>query len=159
MILAHGAATLWIFAACFGMSIASALFPWFNGEVIVLSFAALLRSPLDLAILASLAAGGQMIGKCALFWVGTRSAALEVARTARVERWRKRLCGRERHALALVFVSSAAGIPPLYVTTIAAGMLGMAFPRVFGAAACGRVLRFAAVVFCPRLVIGLLRGA
>jgi membrane protein YqaA with SNARE-associated domain len=152
-------ATLWIFASCFGLSILSALLPWFNGELIVLSFAALLGSPLDLAILAVLAAAGQMLGKCALYWVGTRAATLDVARTARVDRWRGRLCGRPLRALALVFVSSAAGIPPLYVTTIAAGTLGMAFPRFLGAAACGRVLRFAGVVFCPRFVVGLLHGA
>jgi membrane protein YqaA with SNARE-associated domain len=156
---ADGLPSVWMFTSCFGMSVASALLPWLNGELIVLSFAAFLHSPFHLAMLALLAAAGQMIGKCVLYWVGARTARLDGAHSARLQRWRQQLCGRHARALALVFVSSAVGVPPLYLTTIAAGNLGMAFPRFLGAAACGRVLRFAAVVFCPRLVIGLLRGA
>jgi membrane protein YqaA with SNARE-associated domain len=151
----HHPETLWILTSCFGLSIVSAILPWFNGELIALSFAALLRSPLDLAALALVAAAGQMVGKCALYWVGLRTGRLKVARTGRLERWRERLRGRRLRALALVFASSALGIPPLYLTTIAAGAVGMAFPRFLAAAACGRIVRFGALVFCPRLVIGL----
>ncbi len=150
----HAAATPWIFASCFGLSIVSALVPWFNGEIIVLSLAVLLRSPLDLAVLALVAAAGQTAGKCVLYWLGFQTGRLKVARSRRLERWRERLRGQRLRALGLVFVSSALGVPPLYLTTIAAGTVGMAFPRFISAAACGRVVRFAAVVFCPQIVMG-----
>lgn len=152
----YEAAAAWIFTSGFGLSIVSALLPWFNGEVIVLSLAALLRSPFDLALLALVAAGGQMVGKCILYWAGTQASKLKAAHSERVERWRARLRGQRLRALGLVFLSSTVGIPPLYLTTIAAGTVGMAFPRFLGAAAGGRLVRFGALVFCPRLVMSLL---
>lgn len=152
----YEAAAAWIFTSGFGLSIVSALLPWFNGEVIVLSLAALLRSPFDLALLALVAAGGQMVGKCILYWAGTQAGKLKAAHSERVERWRARLRGQRLRALGLVFLSSTVGIPPLYLTTIAAGTVGMAFPRFLGAAAGGRLVRFGALVFCPRLVMSLL---
>jgi len=151
------AAPAWQFASCFGLSIVSALLPWFNGEVIVVSFAALMRAPADLALLAVFAAAGQMLGKCLLYWVGFRAGRLHVDRNGRLERWRERLRGRRLQALGLVFVSSTIGIPPLYLTTLAAGTVGMRFSGFLGAAACGRVIRFAAVAFSPGLVLGLWR--
>ena len=149
----HDPAASWVFASCFGLSIASALVPWFNGELIVLSLSVTLRSPLDLATLALVAAAGQMAGKCVLYWLGFQTGRLKVAQNGRMERWRDRLRGTPVRAVALVFVSSAVGIPPLYLTTIAAGTVGMAFPRFLGAAACGRVVRFGVLVFCPWLVV------
>lgn len=147
----------WIFASCFGLSIVSALFPWLNGEVIVLSLAALLASPLELIALALVASAGQMVGKCVLYWIGGRAAHATGAGNARVERWRARLQRGRLRSLALVFVSSATGIPPLYLTTLVAGAVQMAFPRFLGAAACGRLVRFGVLVFCPQVVLHLLR--
>jgi membrane protein YqaA with SNARE-associated domain len=153
-------ATAWIFTSCFGLSIVSAVLPWFNGEVIVLALAAMLRSRFDLAVLAIVAAAGQMVGKCGLYWAGFQAGKLDVARNGRLERWRVRLRSQHVRAFALVFLSSTIGIPPLYLTTIAAGTVGMAFPRFLGAAACGRLVRFGTLVFCPRLIMGLLgRGS
>lgn len=151
-------AAAWIFTWAFGLSIVSALLPWFNGEVIVLSLAALLRSPFDLGVLVLAAAAGQMVGKCILYLAGFHAGTLRVAQSGRIERWRARLRGQPLRAFALVFLSSAVGIPPLYLISIAAGTVGMAFPRFFSAAAGGRVVRFGALVFCPRLVIRLFGG-
>ncbi len=148
-------AAAWVLASCFGLSIVSALAPWFNGEVIVLAHAVALRSPFELAALALAAAAGQMAGKCVLYWLGAQGGRLALTRGGRLERWCHQLDGRRLRAAALVFVSSALGIPPLYLTTIAAGTVRMAFPRFFGAAACGRVVRFGALVFCPQLVMRL----
>ena len=148
--------TAWILSSGFGLSIVSAILPWFNAEVILLSLAALLRSPFDLVVLALVVSAGQMVGKCVVYWAGFQAGKLKVAQSGRVERWRARLGGRQLRAVGLVFLSSAVGIPPLYLTTLAAGTVGMAFPRFLGAAAGGRVIRFGALVFCPRLVMGLL---
>ncbi len=150
------ATTAWIFSSGFGLSIVSAILPWVNAEVILLSLAALLRSPFDLAVLALLVTAGQMAGKCVVYWTGLQAGKMKIAQSGRVERWRVRLCGRHLRAFGLVFLSSAVGIPPLYLTTLAAGTVGMAFPRFLGAATAGRVIRFGALVFCPRLVMGVL---
>ncbi len=144
-----------VLASCFALSILSALAPWFNGELILLGHAVVLRSPLELAALALAAAAGQMAGKCVLYWLGAQARARAGERSPRFDRWCARLTGRHARAAVLVFVSSTVGIPPLYLTTIAAGTVGMAFPRFLGAAACGRVIRFGALVFCPQLVMRL----
>ncbi len=148
-------AAAWVFTSGFGLSIVSALLPWFNGEAIVLSLAALLQSPLDLALLAIVAAAGQMVGKCVLYCAGAQAGRLKATRGGRAERWRTRLNGGRVRTFGLVFLSSAVGIPPLYLTTLAAGAVRMAFPRFLGAAAGGRLVRFGALVFCPHLVMRL----
>ncbi len=155
----HDPAVGAVLASCFGLSIVSAVAPWFNGEMIVLAHAVVLGSPIELAALAIVAAAGQMAGKCALYWLGTQTVRRAGARSPRFDQWCARLAGRPARAAALVFVSSTVGIPPLYLTTLAAGPVGMAFPRVFGAAACGRVIRFGALVFCPQLVMRLVGGS
>ena len=149
---AADAVSAWLFVSCFGLSVVSALLSWFNGEAIALSFALPMRSPADLALLALLAAAGQTLGKCLLYWLGFNAGRLHVDRNGRLQHWRERMQGGCARAMALVFLSSAIGIPPLYLTTLAAGTIGMRFSRFIGAAACGRVLRFGAVVFVPSLL-------
>ncbi len=144
-----------LFVSCFGLSVLSALVPWFNGELILLAHAVALRSPIDLMALATVAAAGQMGGKCVLYWLGVQTGRLAVSRDGRVDRWAGLLGTRGTRAAAIVFVSSVVGIPPLYLTTIAAGTVRMAFPRFFGAAGAGRVIRFGALVFCPQLAMRL----
>lgn len=145
--------TAWLLASCFGLSIVSALVPWLNGEAIVLGFAAASPAPAHLVMLALTAAFGQTLGKCVLYYAGSGVARVKATDSARVERWRQRLRASKASSLALVFVSSTVGIPPLYLTTIAAGTVGMAFPRFITAAALGRVVRFSAVVLVPGLLM------
>ena len=146
-------APAWLFASCFGLSIASALLPWLNGEAVVISFAVLMRSPFDLAVLTMVAVAGQVLGKCVLYRVAAGARRLPACRDGRFAGWLERLRqGRVRPA-AVVFVSSLVGIPPLYLTTMAAGAAGMRFPLFLGAATSGRIIRFAAVAFAPGLVI------
>ena len=143
--------------ACFGLSLLSGFVPWVSGEVIVLSCAALLHSPIALTALALAATAGQLLGGSVLYWVGFRAGRLNVARTGRLARWRERLHDGRGRAFALVFVSSAASIPPMCLMTIAAGTSGMGFSRFAGAASCGLFVRFAVLAFCPAIVAGILR--
>jgi len=143
--------------SCFGLSLLSGFVPWISGEVIVLSCAALLHSPLSLAALALVATAGQLIGGSVLYWLGFRAGHLKVVRNGRLARWRERLRDGRGRALALVFLSSAASIPPMCLMTIAAGTSGMGFTRFAGAASCGLFVRFTVLAFCPALVTGLLR--
>lgn len=146
-------APAWLFASCFGLSIASALLPWLNGEAVVVSFAVLMRSPFDLAVLTLAAVAGQVLGKCVVYRLGEGARRLPACRNPRVLRWLELLRQGRVRAMALVFVSSVVGIPPLYLTTLAAGAAGMRFSRFLGAAATGRVIRFAAVAFAPGFVM------
>ena len=54
----------------------------------------------------------------------------------------------------LVFVSAAAGLPPFYILSIAAGMLHFPLPRFVLLGLTGRAIRFAVAVFLPHLALG-----
>ena len=60
--------TLW----CFGLTVASAVFPWVNAELIVLSLPAFASSKAGLLVLVLIATAGQMTGKCVLYWTGRK---------------------------------------------------------------------------------------
>lgn len=150
--------TEWLFPLCFALSIVSALVPWVNGEVLLLSLATLARSPFDLAILVLLASAGQMAGKCGLYWAGRGTVTLRSGRVGSiVNRWKERFERSPTKFLALVFVSSAVGIPPFYVITILAGAFRVRFAPFVGIGACGRLVRFGLLVFIPQAAIHALR--
>jgi membrane protein YqaA with SNARE-associated domain len=146
-----------ILPSCFGLSILSGFVPWVSAEVVVVSAAALLGSPLLVLGLVVTATGGQMLGDCLLYWLGMRVGARKATDAGRLARWRRRLHDGGARALGLVFLSSAAGIPPLYLTTVAAGASGMPFPRFIGAASCGLFARFGVLAFCPAIVMRFVR--
>ncbi len=138
---------------CFTLSIVSALVPWVNGEAILLSLAALAHSPSARAFLVLTASGGQMAGKCILYWVGKGVIPLKSGRVKKtVATWSGRFDQSPSKLLTLVFVSSAVGIPPFYVITILAGTFRVRFGPFFAVGACGRLVRFGALAFVPWIV-------
>jgi membrane protein YqaA with SNARE-associated domain len=149
---------LWIQLSCFVLSLVSAILPWTNGEVIVISLAAFLRSGVDLTTLAVVAAAGQMTGKALTYWAAREGLAPKPDRQSeRIARWRRRFEEAPRRSLALMLVSAVAGVPPFYLITILAGALRVPFGRFLIVGTCGRLLHFGAVVFAPTLARGLLR--
>ena len=145
-----------IFLSCFGLSIVSALVPWVNGEVLLLSMTALVRSPFQLAALVFLASSGQMIGKCVLYWAGRGVIPLHRGRIGKVvASCKARLENASSKPMGLVFVSSFLGIPPFYVITVLAGAVRLRFGRFLAIGACGRLLHFAVLAFIPQLAIHL----
>ncbi len=142
--------------SCFALSIVSALVPWVNGEVLLLSLAALVTSPFHLAALVLLASAGQMLGKCVLYWAGRGVIPLSEGRVGRaVTAWRGRFEKSSSKQMGLVFVSSALGIPPFYVITILAGAFRVRFGRFIAVGTCGRLIRFGALILVPHLGIRL----
>ncbi len=133
----------------FGVSIASALFPLINMEVILGGMAATVEDghAFTLAVTAGL---GQTVGKIVWYeatrrsietdWVQRKLAGEKVR--ASYERWQGRMEGRPWFAGAIMLVSSFGGIPPLLVMAAVAGALRMRMyvflPTVF----VGRTLRF-----------------
>jgi membrane protein YqaA with SNARE-associated domain len=145
-----GGAYLW----CFALSIVSALVPWVNGEVILLSFSALAHSPLERALLVLSTSAGQMTGKCILYWAAKGVIPLGSGRVKEtVTKWKGRFEQSPSKLLSLVFVSSAVGIPPFYVITILAGVFRVRFGPFFTVGACGRLVRFGVIAFVPWFVI------
>ena len=138
---------------CFTLSIVSALVPWVNGEVILLSMTALAHSPWARVLLVLSACAGQMAGKCVLYCAGKGVIPLRSDRMKKtISTWKGRFEQSPSKLLSLVFVSSAVGIPPFYVVTLLAGVLRLRFGPFFAVGACGRLVRFSALAFVPAIV-------
>ena len=60
----------WMFLGCFAYTLVSAIFPWINAELLVLSLPLMASSPTELLALLLVATAGQMLGKCAVYWSG-----------------------------------------------------------------------------------------
>jgi membrane protein YqaA with SNARE-associated domain len=145
--------TVWIHVWCYLLTFVSAIVPWVNGELAVLSLAALVDSPADLASLALVASAGQMTGKSVLYWAARGAAKQPRIQATRLERWRLRF---ERHplsAIVIMLVSATIGVPPFYLLTLVAGAMKMNFGGFLAVGTCGRVVHFMLIVFVPHLVI------
>jgi len=145
---------VWVGLWVYGLTVASAIVPWINAEIIVLSLPAFATSREALFVLLLIATAGQMTGKCAVYWAGAGSGRVLPARiAAAVASWRDRLAARPIKAAALVFVSSTFGLPPFYLMSLVAGALRMNFPLFLTVGTVGRLLRFGTLVLIPHLVL------
>jgi membrane protein YqaA with SNARE-associated domain len=150
----------WVVLGCFGLTVASAVFPWLNAELIVLSLPAFATSRSALVLLVLVATAGQMTGKCVVYWTGRKGDRIVSGRAGQtLSKWRERLEKRPARALALVLVSSMTGLPPFYIMTLVAGTMKMSFPRYLVAGATGRLVRFGALVSLPQLALYLHQAA
>ncbi len=148
------ASMAWICLWCFGLTFVSAVIPWVNAEIIVLSLPAFASSRAGLLGLVLVAAAGQMTGKCVVYWVGREGGRILKPRIeSAAARWRDRLAARPRKAAILVLVSSITGIPPFYLMSLVAGALRMNFAVFLAAGTAGRLVRFGALVSLPKLVL------
>jgi membrane protein YqaA with SNARE-associated domain len=146
----------WLAVWCFGLTVVSAVFPWVNAEVMVLSLPVLAQSPYELTALVLVATAGQMTGKVAVYWTGRGAGKIPKKRTAEaMERWRQRFERRPGSASGFVFLSSAVGIPPFYVMSLVAGALKLGFGRYLLYGTCGRLVRFGLIAFAPQLILGM----
>ena len=105
---------------------------------------------LPLVIVATL---GQMIAKTALYAGGARLAAtLSAPRRARVDRACAAFARQPRLQTVTLATSAVAGLPPFYATTLAYGALRLPLITFVTVGTAGRVIRFTALVFAPRLL-------
>ncbi len=126
----------------------SAVFPVVNAELAVV-FAAALPNP-NLPLLVAVATGAQMAGKSTMYWLGRRGVCLASGKYAHaMERWGSRFRGSPKQVGALLFLSSAAGLPPFYVIATLAGAFRTSFVAFILAGTAGRFLRFTAVGLFP----------
>ena len=141
-----------MYATCFGLAIVSALLPWVNSEVLLLSLSAFAHSPFQLMILVLLASAGQLIGKCILYWAGRGVIPFSSGRIEKtLNSWKDRFAGSASKSMWLVFVSAVTGIPPFYAITFLAGAFRLKFSSFISVAAAGRLLHFGILAMVPQL--------
>ena len=134
----------------YGAAIVSAVAPWVNAEVLMLSAIPYAGSSRALVILVLAVSAGQMTGKAVTYWIARRSTRTRTPRVqAALDRWEARMRHRPRAALAITFASALVGIPPFFIVSMAAGALQVAFGRFLAVGAAGRLLHFAVVAFLP----------
>lgn len=145
----------WAGLGCFGLTVLSAVFPWFSAEIVVLALPAVAGSGVELAVLVAVAAAGQMTGKGLVYWAARRGSALASPRVARAfARWQGRLDRWRARPAALVFVSATAGFPPLFLVTAFAGAARWNFQWFLLAGTAGRLVRFGAIAYVPWAFVG-----
>ena len=141
-------------AACFALTVASAVMPWINAELVLLSFTTTASSPAMMAALIIIATAGQMTGKMALYAAGHRGARAPSERMARIlGTWRPRCEANPWRADWLVLVSSTIGVPPFIATSLLAGALRMRIARFVVAGSIGRLIRFGALALASDLIV------
>ena len=143
----------WIATGCYAVAVVSAVVPWVNAEVVMVSAAPLAASQVELALLVALVTLGQMTGKSVMYWVSRKAVWPRAPRVQHaIDRWHERL---ERHpgsALGVMAVSSTIGLPPFYLVAIAAGALHVPFGRFLAVGTAGRLVHFALLALVPQLV-------
>ncbi|HKP76252.1 MAG TPA: VTT domain-containing protein [Longimicrobiaceae bacterium] len=138
-------------ATSFAICGLGALLPFVNTELYLIGAAALtprtLWAPLVVA-----GTVGAMVGKVLLYYAGRGVVKLPGGRVQRgLAKTQARMEARPAVGMALYAVSAVVGVPPFYVTTVAAGAVGMNFWFFLVAGFVGRLVRFAAVVALPEL--------
>jgi membrane protein YqaA with SNARE-associated domain len=138
---------------CFALTTLSAVFPWVNAEIVVLSFTAAAASPAAVALLIVVATAGQMTGKLVLYAAGRQGSRRPSPRFARqLDAWQSRCTANPRHAERVVLMSSVVGFPPFIMTSLLAGAVRMDLVRFLIAGAIGRLVRFGGIALAGNLV-------
>jgi membrane protein YqaA with SNARE-associated domain len=140
-------------AATYIYCLASGLIPVINAEVflVVISSALLPRS--QLLLITSLAALGQMTAKCILY-MGVRTSFRKPPRKYEVKlaRAQEKLDRWRYGAGGFIFVSASTGFPPLYATSLMAGLLKLNFLTFLLCGLAGRFIRFGVFLIFPNLI-------
>ena len=143
----------WIALGCYTLAIVSAVLPWVNAEVVMLSAVPLAESPYQLGALVALVTLGQMTGKTIIYWASRNATRPRTPRLQEaIDQWRERLHRHPGSALGVMLVSATLGVPPFYIVAIAAGALNVAFGQFLAVGTFGRLAHFALLAFIPQLI-------
>ena len=137
----------------YGLAIISAVLPWVNAEVLMISAIPVAASRSGLAALVIAVSAGQMTGKSLMYWLSRTSTRLRSPLVeGAIRQWRRRMGQRPGATLAVTFLSALIGVPPFFVVSMAAGALDVSFPRFLVVGAAGRLVHFAVVACVPELL-------
>lgn len=141
-------AMLGIYGGTFVVSIIAGLVPLVNSELFLVG---LVRLAVDrwtqLPGIVVAAATGQMVAKIGLYYAGRGMLELPRGRyKAKIELVRQKIESWKKKPYLIYAVSSVLGIPPLYLTVLAAGAMKIRFSAFLAIGLCGRLVRFAVLV-------------
>lgn len=141
-------AMLGIYGGTFIVSILAGLIPVVNTEVYLIG---LVRLAVDraeqLPAIVLAAAVGQMVAKVGLYYAGQGLLELPRGRyRAQVDKVRAKIDQWKTKPYLVYAISSVFGLPPLYLTVLAAGAMKIRFRPFLAIGLTGRVIRFAAIV-------------
>jgi len=141
-------AMLGLYGGTFAVAVIAGLVPLVSVEVFLIGLVRLaVDRAAELPAIVIAATLGQMVAKIGLYFAGRGlielprgryKAKLEAVR-ARLDRWRTR-------PYVVYAISSVLGLPPFYLTVIAAGALRIRFAAFLAIGLAGRLVRFAVVV-------------
>lgn len=141
-------AMLGIYGGTFVVSIIAGLVPLVNTELFLIG---LVRLAVDrstqLPAIVVAAATGQMIAKIGLYHAGRGLLELPRGRYQdKIETVRKKLEHWKTKPYLVYAISSVVGLPPFYLTVLAAGAMKIRFNAFLVIGLCGRLLRFGFLV-------------
>lgn len=127
------------------------VFPWINGEIVVIGAALMLpRGALPMLVLACALA--QTTSKAALYalarWSPQRLPRRAIRLLGAAERF-----GGGRSLVAVVFSSALVAIPPFYLVTLACGLVRARFTSFALVGLAGTAMRYAILIW----IVGALR--
>lgn len=141
-------AMLGIYGGTFAVSLIAGLVPLVNAELFLVGLVRLAiddASQLPWVVVA--AAAGQMVAKIGLYHAGRGMLELPRGRyRAKIEAVRERIERWKSKPYIIYGLSSVLGIPPFYLTVIAAGAMQISFQAFLAIGLAGRLLRFAVLV-------------
>jgi membrane protein YqaA with SNARE-associated domain len=141
-------AMLGIYGGTFVVSLIAGLVPLVNAEVFLFGVVRLaVDRASQLPAIAIAAASGQMVAKIGLYHAGRSLLELPRGRNqARIEQVRRKLASWQTKPYLVYGVSSVVGLPPFYLTVLAAGAMKIRFEAFLAIGLAGRLVRFAVLV-------------
>jgi membrane protein YqaA with SNARE-associated domain len=145
--------TLGLYAGTLVVCFLAGLIPLINAEVFLVGISIwVVKRPEQLPAIIILAAVGQMLAKIILYYAGMGMFEMPSGKwRARIDRARAKLTRWEKQPYLIYASSASLGLPPLYLTTFAAGALRINFALFLLIGLLGRLARFGVIVVIPWL--------
>jgi membrane protein YqaA with SNARE-associated domain len=139
---------LGIYGGSFVVSIIAGLIPVVNTEVFLVGLVRFgVDRPEQLPGIVIASAVGQMVAKIGLYYAGQGLLELPRGRhRAKIEAVRRKIEQWKTKPYLVFAISSVVGLPPLYLTVLAAGAMKIRFVPFLVIGLAGRLIRFAVIV-------------
>jgi len=140
-------ASLGIYGGTFLVSVVAALCPVVSSEVVMFGVIRIaVDRPSQLLWLVVAAATGQMAAKVPLYYAGQALLALPRGRyRAQIEKAQRKLEQWKARPHVIYAVSAVVGLPPFYLTVLAAAAMHIRFRAFVAIGLAGRLIHFTAI--------------
>jgi membrane protein YqaA with SNARE-associated domain len=141
-------AMLGIYGGSFVVSIIAGLIPVVNTELFLVGLVRFgVDRPAQLPGIVIASAVGQMVAKVGLYYAGQELLELPRGRyRAKIETVRRKIEQWRTKPYLVYAISAVVGLPPLYLTVLAAGAMKIRFIPFLVIGLAGRLLRFSVIV-------------